>query len=150
MFTIRAGYADDIELKTSVEKVREFYEALSQEQGVDLSSEGEGQVYAEPVLFRRALINLITNALRFTPSGGRVTVSLQHRDGASEVAVADTGCGSGSRRVDLGKPRGEPIGSFGHELVGAARLLGKVIDLTAERGGFLGRFAADRADLLSE
>ena len=31
--------------------------------------QGEGDVYAEPVLFRRALINLITNALRFTPRG---------------------------------------------------------------------------------
>jgi two-component system heavy metal sensor histidine kinase CusS len=85
--------------RAAIEKVREFYEALSQEQGVELSSEGEGQVYAEPVLFRRALINLITNALRFTPSGGRVTVSLQHRDGASEVVVADTGCGISSQHV---------------------------------------------------
>jgi two-component system heavy metal sensor histidine kinase CusS len=85
--------------RAAIEKVREFYEALSQEQGVELSSEGEGQVYAEPVLFRRALINLITNALRFTPSGGRVTVSLQHRDGASEVVVADTGCGISSQHL---------------------------------------------------
>jgi two-component system, OmpR family, heavy metal sensor histidine kinase CusS len=85
--------------RAAIEKVCEFYDALSQEQGVELSSEGEGQVYAEPVLFRRALINLITNALRFTPSGGRVTVSLQHRDGASEVAVADTGCGISSEHV---------------------------------------------------
>jgi two-component system heavy metal sensor histidine kinase CusS len=45
------------------------------------------------------LINLITNALRFTPSGGRVTVSLQHRNGASEVAVADTSCGISSQHV---------------------------------------------------
>ena len=50
-------------------------------------------------MFRRALINLITNALRFTPSEGRVTVSLQQRDGASEVAVADTGCGISSEHV---------------------------------------------------
>ena len=85
--------------RAAIEKVREFYEALAQDQGVELGSEGEGQVYAEPVLFRRALINLITNALRFTPSGGRVAVSLQHRDGASEVAVADTGCGISAQHV---------------------------------------------------
>ena len=85
--------------RAAIENVREFYEALSEEQGVELNSEGEGQVYAEPVLFRRALINLITNALRFTPSGGRVTVSLQHSDGASEIAVADTGCGISSQHL---------------------------------------------------
>ena len=85
--------------RAAIEQVREFYEALSQEQGVELSSEGEGPVYAEPVLFRRALINLITNALRFTPSDGRITVSLQHRDGASEIAIADTGCGISSQHL---------------------------------------------------
>lgn len=85
--------------RAAIERVREFYEALAQEQGVELSSEGEGQVYAEPVLFRRALINLISNALRFTPSGGRVSVSLQHRDGASEIAVADTGCGISAQHL---------------------------------------------------
>jgi len=85
--------------RAAIEQVREFYEALSQEQGIELNSEGEGQVYAEPVLFRRALVNLITNALRFTPSGGRVTVSLQHSDGASEIAIADTGCGISSQHL---------------------------------------------------
>lgn len=56
-------------------------------------------IYGEPNLFRRALINLLTNALRFTPSGGTITVSLQHRNGASEVSVADTGCGISSEHV---------------------------------------------------
>jgi two-component system heavy metal sensor histidine kinase CusS len=85
--------------RAAIEQVREFYEALSEEQGVVLSSEGEGRVYAEPALFRRALINLITNALRFTPAGGHITVSLQHRDGASEIAIADTGCGISARHL---------------------------------------------------
>ncbi|HEX4665782.1 MAG TPA: heavy metal sensor histidine kinase [Chthoniobacterales bacterium] len=91
--TIDSVNPDFLDGRAAIENVCEFYEALAQEQGVELKSEGKGQVYAKPVLFRRALINLITNALRFTPSGGRVTVSLRHRDGASEVAVADTGCG---------------------------------------------------------
>ena len=83
----------------AIEKIREFYEAVAQEQGVEIDSEGVGQIFAEPLLFRRALINLITNALRFTPSGGRITVSLRHHNGASEVAVADTGCGIPSKHV---------------------------------------------------
>jgi two-component system heavy metal sensor histidine kinase CusS len=83
----------------AIEKLREFYEAVAQEQGVELNSEGTGQIYAEPVLFRRALINLITNALRFTPSGGRVTISLRHPNSTSEVAVADTGCGIAAQHV---------------------------------------------------
>ena len=91
--TIGSLRPDSFDGRAAIENVCEFYEALAQEQGVELNSEGDGQVFAEAVLFRRALINLITNALRFTPSGGRVTVSLQHRNGASEVAVSDTGCG---------------------------------------------------------
>ena len=83
----------------ALKEICEFYEVLSQEQDVELSCEGRGPVYAEPGLFRRALINLITNALRFTPAGGRVTVSLQHRDGTSEIAVADTGCGISPQHV---------------------------------------------------
>ena len=85
--------------RAAIDKLREFYELVAQEQGVEIECHGEGIVQAEPVLFRRALINLITNALRFTPSGGHISVSLQRRDDASDVAVADTGCGISSQNV---------------------------------------------------
>ena len=85
--------------RAAIDKVREFYEAVSQDQGVEIDCRGDGEVYAEPVLFRRALINLITNALRFTPPGGSVTVSLDRRNGGSNVSVADTGCGISSQHV---------------------------------------------------
>ena len=85
--------------RAALESICEFYEAVAQEQGVEISCRGEGAIHAEPVLFRRAMINLITNALRFTPSGGRITITLQRCDGASEVAVADTGCGISSKQV---------------------------------------------------
>lgn len=104
LFLARAetkGYftPDYFDGRAAIDKVSEFYEALSQEQGVEIICGGEGKVYAEPVLFRRALINLITNALRFTPTGGRITVSLARTGDGSNVSVADTGCGIPSQHI---------------------------------------------------
>ena len=39
------------------------------------------------------LLNLLSNAVRFTPAGGRITVSLAARDQVAEIAVTDTGIG---------------------------------------------------------
>ncbi len=58
------------------------------------------RVVREPVLARcapekveRVLANLVTNALRFTPPGGTVTVSVTTGAGAALVSVEDTGIG---------------------------------------------------------
>jgi len=85
--------------RAALEGICEFYEAVAQEQGVEISCQGEGAIHAEPVLFRRAMINLITNALRFTPAGGKITITLRRGDEMSEVTVADTGCGISSKHV---------------------------------------------------
>src|SRR5688500_5229018 len=41
----------------------------------------------------QVLFNLVDNAVRFTPTGGSVTVSARRRNGSVEVAVSDTGAG---------------------------------------------------------
>jgi signal transduction histidine kinase len=41
----------------------------------------------------QVLFNLVGNAVRFTPEGGKVTVSARRENGAIEIAVADTGSG---------------------------------------------------------
>jgi signal transduction histidine kinase len=48
---------------------------------------------ADPERVHQVLFNLVDNAVRFTPSGGSVTVSARRRNGSVEVAVSDTGAG---------------------------------------------------------
>ena len=50
-------------------------------------------VHGDPVHLERALTNLLTNAVKFTPDGGEVTVTVSVRNGLARVAVRDTGIG---------------------------------------------------------
>ena len=44
-------------------------------------------------MIQRMLSNLLDNAIKYTPSGGTVTVSLPEKDAQVLVSVKDTGCG---------------------------------------------------------
>ena len=76
-----------------IEKIAAFYEAIAQEQEVTLTCAGQGEIRADPMLFGRAVSNLVENALRFTPAGGTILISLVTRAEHCEISVKDTGCG---------------------------------------------------------
>jgi signal transduction histidine kinase len=42
---------------------------------------------------KRVLLNLMSNALKFTPEGGQIRVRAELRDGMAEISVIDTGVG---------------------------------------------------------
>jgi two-component system heavy metal sensor histidine kinase CusS len=79
--------------RAALEKIANFYQAIAEEQKIDLECAGQGQVHADPALFNRAVNNLVENALRFTPADGKISMSIATRDAHSEVTVADTGSG---------------------------------------------------------
>jgi two-component system, OmpR family, sensor histidine kinase BaeS len=57
------------------------------------------QVDADPVRAREILSNLVANALRYTPRGGRVTVTAQREGNAVATLVQDTGAGIAPDRI---------------------------------------------------
>src|SRR5438552_2611072 len=85
--------------RAAVEKIAAFYQTIAEDHHVAISCSGEGQIYADPVLFGRAVSNLVDNALRFTPDGGTIQISITVRAAHSEVTVSDNGCGIGPEHL---------------------------------------------------
>lgn len=88
------------EVRAEMEAVHEFYEALAAERGVHVVCEGEATLCADSMLVRRAISNLLANALKHTPAGGVITMSAgTQADGTVEIVVEDTGLGIPSEHV---------------------------------------------------
>jgi signal transduction histidine kinase len=51
------------------------------------------EMRGDPAQLRRAIGNLIDNAIKFTPEGGTITIGLQKNSDAIELCVQDTGIG---------------------------------------------------------
>jgi two-component system heavy metal sensor histidine kinase CusS len=99
LFLARADAArEEIERKPldarlAAEKIVAFYHAAAEDRRIEIECSGAGQINGDSLLFSRAISNLIENALRFTPEGGRITVAIAPRNGFTEVAVKDNGRG---------------------------------------------------------
>ena len=82
--------------RAAVEKIAAFYEPIAEEHQTTITCVGEGDIQADPLLFGRAVSNLVENALRYTPAGGTIQVFLAAGATDSQVSVKDTGCGIGA------------------------------------------------------
>jgi two-component system heavy metal sensor histidine kinase CusS len=79
--------------RAAIERIASYYRAAADERQIAIRCVGEGEVTADPQLFDRAATNLVDNALRFTPDGGKIEISIKNRGAHSELTVHDDGCG---------------------------------------------------------
>jgi len=78
----------------------ERLEERAREAGVELSADlAPAPVSGDDGGLRLLVRNLLDNAIRYTPRGGEVRLSVQERDGAVELAVTDTGVGIPRRDI---------------------------------------------------
>lgn len=76
----------------AVDAVQVQAQARRIELGISIGK-GVGWIEADPRRLQQAIWNLLTNAIKFTPAGGRIEVYVLARDGAIEITVRDTGIG---------------------------------------------------------
>lgn len=85
-------YREKVDLAVEVKSLFDFYEALAEEKKVSLTYSGKGTVYGDRLMLRRAINNLLSNAMRHTPEGGSIEVYVDGSDGSTVVlSVQNTG-----------------------------------------------------------
>jgi two-component system heavy metal sensor histidine kinase CusS len=82
---------EPIDLARAVGDLFDFYEALAEERGVSLQLQGQAHTTGDRLMLRRALSNLLSNALRHTPAGGAVQVTLSQQSDVAVLSVQNPG-----------------------------------------------------------
>jgi two-component system heavy metal sensor histidine kinase CusS len=83
-----------VDAAAEVDRLIEYYEGLASDAGVGIRRVGDLTLRADATLFRRAIANLVSNAIAHTPPGSEITVALGAvPDGRAEVAVSNPGPG---------------------------------------------------------
>ncbi|HWN90829.1 MAG TPA: ATP-binding protein, partial [Verrucomicrobiae bacterium] len=78
------------------QSVLEETRLLVEEKGhrLDTTPVDDGPVVrADPQLLRQALLNLVSNAIKYTPKGGKIEIEMNGRDGQGRWQIRDSGLG---------------------------------------------------------
>lgn len=91
------------ELEGLLRATLEHMSLLAEEKGIVLRSEAVGPVYVmgDAMRLKQVIVNLVDNAIRYTPYGGRIVVRLGVDGGRAVLAVEDTGIGIPAESLGL-------------------------------------------------
>lgn len=82
---------EPVDLAAQVTELFDFFEALAEEKQLRLSLTGGAMVSGDKLMLRRALANLLSNAIRHAPQGGLIKVRIRTTDTGVALAVENTG-----------------------------------------------------------
>jgi signal transduction histidine kinase len=97
-------FPGEVDLSQVLDELLSNVGPLAQAKGLTLHLPRLGappRLQADPVKLMQILVNLVGNAIKFTPAGGTVTVSVEDRSATLHVRVADTGIGIAADKFPL-------------------------------------------------
>jgi signal transduction histidine kinase len=98
----RAGFAE-VDLAEVVTAIDDLYQPMAEDKHIrlDLQVGAVGRLHGDRDLLVEAVGNLVDNAIKFTPDGGTVAVSLSDSRNGPVVRVADTGAGIAAEEREM-------------------------------------------------
>ncbi|GAB7542103.1 heavy metal sensor histidine kinase [Cupriavidus sp. 8B] len=99
LFLARADHAQvamtvrELDARAELDKVAEYYEAVAADRDIKVQLVGQGTVRADQTLLRRAVTNLVDNALRHAPAGSAVDIRVVADAAATRIQVGNGGAG---------------------------------------------------------
>jgi two-component system heavy metal sensor histidine kinase CusS len=83
-----------LDARAELAHICEYFEMVAEDRGQTLTLDAPPlSLWADPVLLRRAVNNLVSNAIEYTPAGGVIRLGLADSDGWLELRVSNTGPG---------------------------------------------------------
>jgi two-component system, sensor histidine kinase and response regulator len=84
------------------QQVLSIYRDMSEQKQVTLHNavHEHAEVYADTTMLQTILDNLVSNAIKFTPAGGNVTIEANLREAGMEIIVKDDGVGMDTRDIE--------------------------------------------------
>lgn len=82
---------EQVDMPVELARIADYFEGMAAEGGVRIVVRAEGIVVADATLFRRAVSNLVANAVRHTPRGAEIELRGRHSDGQVVVEVTNPG-----------------------------------------------------------
>ena len=129
---------EEIDARPEVEGVAEYFEAAAAERRQEIRVAGEARVRADRSLLRRALNNLLSNAVRYSPEGALIHVDVEEDGTPARIAVSNPAQAIGEeelRRLFQRFTRRDD--SRGREVEGAGLGLAIVDSIMKLQGGVL-------------
>lgn len=78
-------------LPEALENITDFLEPLAEEKALRFIVQAEGDIRADKLLFQRAVVNLVTNAIRHAPENSTIRIEAEIHDEAVDIAVGNRG-----------------------------------------------------------
>jgi two-component system cell cycle sensor histidine kinase PleC len=98
-------YLEPIDLAQLVESCARLLERRAAEAGVPMMVESDDAptIFVDPARLQQAVLNLIANAIKFSPSGHPVTIKAEPHDRGAAIVIADKGSGMNEAELSLAR-----------------------------------------------
>jgi two-component system heavy metal sensor histidine kinase CusS len=82
---------EEIELRPEIESLAEYFDAAASEKAQRVAVRGEGSIRADRLMVRRAVNNLLSNAVRYSPAGAAIDIAISTDEEGCSVTVTNPG-----------------------------------------------------------
>jgi two-component system heavy metal sensor histidine kinase CusS len=80
-----------LDVASEFNRMADYFEGLAEERSLQFTLDAHGTVWADPILLRRALANLIANAVQYADAGSTITLNSVENGMGIELSVENTG-----------------------------------------------------------
>lgn len=82
-----------IDTQKEILNICDYYQALADENKIELSCKGDARLCVDLTLFKRAISNLISNSLKYTQPNGKIKIDIESLNKWIKISINDTGIG---------------------------------------------------------